>query len=180
MFLLFLFRFYHAIDTQDDEGYREDLAHVEWERGFEGFLHFLGVFDEEAEGKDISQTEAKIPTCTNLLRHALMQIPHQTKEDGVGNGLVELSWMARHHINPFEDKGPWHIRNLANNLRVHEVSKTDKASCYTSGNGDIVKYRPDAQFRMLHIEPKGKHQSQCATMRGKACITYHEEAKRLA
>ena len=76
MFLLFLFCFYHAIDTQDDEGYREDLAHVEWERGFEGFLHFLGVFDEEAEGEDIGQTEAKIPTCTNLLRHALMEIPH--------------------------------------------------------------------------------------------------------
>ena len=45
---------YHAIDAKDDEGDREDLAHVDGEWGFEGFLNLLGVLDEEAEGEDVS------------------------------------------------------------------------------------------------------------------------------
>ena len=51
--LLFLFSSYHAIDTQDDEGDAENLAHIDGEGGFEGFLNFLGVFDKESEGEDI-------------------------------------------------------------------------------------------------------------------------------
>ena len=82
--LLNFLGFYHAIDPKDDEGNRKDLSHVEWERGFEGFLDLLGVFDEEAEGEDIRQTKAEIPACANLLRHLLMQYPHHDKENCVG------------------------------------------------------------------------------------------------
>ena len=62
----------HAADTNDDEGDREDLTHVERQRGLEGFLDLLGVLDEETEGEDIRQTEAEIPACANLLRHTLV------------------------------------------------------------------------------------------------------------
>ena len=54
---------HHTIAAEDDEGDGENLAHVEWEGGLEGFLDFLGVLDEEAEGEDIRQTEAEIPAC---------------------------------------------------------------------------------------------------------------------
>lgn len=58
--------FVHTPDSQDDEGDGEDLAHVDWERGLEGLLDLLGVFDEEAEGEDIGQAEAEIPACAHL------------------------------------------------------------------------------------------------------------------
>ena len=51
--LCLFFGSYHAIDSKYDKRNRKDLSHVEWERGFEGFLDLLGVFDEEAEGEDI-------------------------------------------------------------------------------------------------------------------------------
>ena len=65
-YLLLFLGSYHAIDTEDDEGDGEDLAHIKWEGGFEGFLNLLGIFDEEAEGEDIRQTEAKIPASADL------------------------------------------------------------------------------------------------------------------
>ena len=154
----------HAIDAKDDEGDREDLAHVEGEGGLEGFLDLLGVFDEEAEGEDISQTETEVPACADLLRHLFVEIPHDAKQDGVGDGLVELSWVARHHIYPLEDKSPGYVCDLADNLGVHEVAQTDETSRRTCGDGDIVEYRPDAQFGMLYIEPEGNHKSQRTTM----------------
>ena len=93
---LYLFlSFYHTIDTNDDEWYREYLSHIEWERGFEGFLNLLRVLNEEAEGEDVGQAEAEIPACADFLGHLLMQIPHDAKEDGIGDGLVELAWMTR-------------------------------------------------------------------------------------
>ncbi len=106
----------HAVYAKDDEWDGEDLSHIEWECGLERFLHFLGVFDEEAEGEDIRQTEAEIPACADLLWHALVEIPHNAKQDGVGDGLVKLSWVARHHVDTLEDKGPGHVCNLADNL----------------------------------------------------------------
>ena len=71
---------YHTIDTNDDEWNTEDLSHVEWESGLEGFLNFLGVLDEEAEGEDIGQAEAEIPACADLLRHLLVERPHDKEE----------------------------------------------------------------------------------------------------
>ena len=70
----------HTIDTNDDKGNRKDLTHVEWESGLEGFLDLLGVLDKEAEGEDIGQAEAEIPASADLLRHLLMQCPHDKEE----------------------------------------------------------------------------------------------------
>ena len=78
--LCLFFGSYHAIDSKYDKGNRKNLSHIEWERGFEGFLHLLGVLNEEAEGEDICQTEAEVPACANLLRHLLMQNPHDQEE----------------------------------------------------------------------------------------------------
>ena len=134
----------HTPDSKDDEGNRENLSHVEWERGLEGFLDLLGVFDEKAEGEDIRQTEAEIPTCADLLWHSLMQIPHNAKEDSVGDGLVELSWMAGHHVDTLKDKGPGHISDLADNLGIHQVAEADEAGGGSCGDGDVVEDCPDA------------------------------------
>jgi hypothetical protein len=52
---------YHADNTNDNEGDGEYLSHVDGQRGLEGFLYFLGVFDEEAEREDVCQTETEVP-----------------------------------------------------------------------------------------------------------------------
>ena len=62
----FLLRLYHAVDTDNDEGDGENLAHIYWQRRLKGFLDLLGVLYEEAEGEDVSQTEAKVPTGAHL------------------------------------------------------------------------------------------------------------------
>ena len=71
---------YHTVDTEDDEWNTEDLSHVEWESGLEGFLDLLGVLDEEAEGEDIGQAEAEIPASADLLRHLFVERPHDKEE----------------------------------------------------------------------------------------------------
>ena len=48
----FLPAFVGEISSDEDEWYWEQLAHVEEHALLEAFLHFLGVFDEEAEGED--------------------------------------------------------------------------------------------------------------------------------
>ena len=71
---------YHTIDTNNDEGNRKNLSHIEWESGLEGFLDLLGVLDKEADGEDLGQAEAEIPASADLLRHLLMQCPHDKEE----------------------------------------------------------------------------------------------------
>ena len=63
---------YHAISAEYYERNTEYLSHVEWERGFEGFLDLLGVFDEEAEGEDIAQAEAEEKARAHQLRPLLV------------------------------------------------------------------------------------------------------------
>ena len=71
---------YHAISAEYYERNTEYLSHVEWERGFEGFLNLLCVFDEETESEDIRQAEAEIPTCADFLGHLLVEYPHDAEE----------------------------------------------------------------------------------------------------
>jgi hypothetical protein len=59
---------YHAIGAEYDKWYRKNLSHINGQRSFKGFLNLLGVLDEEAEGEDIGQTEAKIPATTYIER----------------------------------------------------------------------------------------------------------------
>ena len=156
---LFFLCFYHAINAKYDEGNRKNLSHVDGERCLEGFLYLLGVFDEEAEGEDVCQAEAEVPTGANLLRHLLVELPHDDKQNGVCDSLVELSWMAWHLVDMLEDKCPGHICYLADYLRVHQVTQSDKAGCGTCGDGDIVEYRPDAQLGLANIHIEGNHQA---------------------
>ncbi len=73
--MLFLFRCFdvsttpqHADHSDNNEWNREYLSHINGQRGLKGFLNLLGVLDEEAEGEDIGQTEAKIPATTYIER----------------------------------------------------------------------------------------------------------------
>ena len=85
---------YHAADADDDEGDAENLTHVEWQRGLEGFLDLLRVLDEETEGEDVRQAQSEIPARADALRILLVQPPHQSKQYAVGDSLVELARMA--------------------------------------------------------------------------------------
>ena len=78
----------HTADAEDDEGDGENLAHVEWEGGFESFLHFLGVFDEETGGEDIRQTETEEESRAHLLWHLAVNIPADEEKQGIGDSLV--------------------------------------------------------------------------------------------
>ena len=68
LYTLHFLRPYHAVHADDDEGNGENLSHVDGQGGLEGFLNLLGVLNEEAEGEDIGQTEAKIPATTYIER----------------------------------------------------------------------------------------------------------------
>ena len=70
----------HAIYAKDNERNREDLSHIEWESGLESLLDLLGVFNQETEGENIRQTETEIPARADLLRHLLVQCPHDKEE----------------------------------------------------------------------------------------------------
>ena len=165
---LFFLCFYHAINAKYDEGNRKNLSHVDGERCLEGFLYLLGVFDEEAEGEDVCQAEAEVPTGTHLwvlgagcwvLVTSLIDCPHDAEQNGVGDSLVELSWMAWHLIDMLEDKCPGHICYFADYLRVHQVTQSDKAGCGTCGDSYIVEYCPDAQLGLANIHIEGNHQA---------------------
>ena len=79
--------------------------------------------------------------------------------------------MTRNSIDLLKDKGPGDVCDLADNLAVHEVAKTDETSRRSCGDSDVIENGPNAEFGLADIEPKGNHQAQCATMRGKAGIT---------
>ena len=146
---LFFLCFYHAINAKYDEGNRKNLSHVDGERCLEGFLYLLGVFDEEAEGEDVCQAEAEVPTGTHLwvlgvgcwvLVTSLIDCPYDAEQNGVCDSLVELSWMAWHLVDMLEDKCPGHICYLADYLRVHQIAQADKAGCGTCGDSYIVEF----------------------------------------
>ena len=50
--------------------------------------------------------------------------------------------MARHRIDAFEDESPGHIGGLSDNLGVHEVAQSDKASRGRGGNSYVVEHLP--------------------------------------
>ena len=55
-FSLFTFHFSlgssHAHHANDDEGYRENLSHIEGQVRLKRHLYILRIFDEEAEGEE--------------------------------------------------------------------------------------------------------------------------------
>ena len=73
------------------------------------------------------------------------------KEYGVGYSLVELSRMARSHVNALEDERPGHVGCLAYDFRVHEVAQSDKACCYGSCYRHVVEHAPDVHLCAAHV-----------------------------
>ena len=92
------------------------------------------------------------------------------EEDGVANGLVELSRMARQHIHFFEDKSPGYICGTPDDFGIHEVPEANSAGTDGSDNCHVVEYMYEAQFHVFGIEPEGKHQSECAAVTGKSLV----------
>ena len=116
------------------------MSHVEEHAILESFLILLCVFDEDAAGEYQEETETEEKPCADFLGIAAVEEPVYAEEDGVANGLVELSRMARQHIHFFEDKSPGHIGNFADDLGIHEVPEADGAG--TNGGDDcyVVEY----------------------------------------
>ena len=118
------------------------MSHVENHARLEVNLYVLGVFYEEAECENESQTQAEIEASAHLFGGSLVEMQHDEEEEKVGNRLVQLSWVAWRHVYPLKDKRPRHIGWRADNLAVHEVAQTDKARSDRGGNGNVVEYMP--------------------------------------
>lgn len=127
-----------AEQTDGDERYGEQLAHVEKHARLEVDLYVLGVFDEEAEREDERQTESEIESCAHLLAMLTVNREDDGEDDEVGYGLIQLSGMAWIGVYTLEDKGPGHIGHVADNLRVHEVSYSDECRCDARHHTKIV------------------------------------------
>ena len=108
----------------------------------ESFLHVLRIFYEEAEGEDERQTEAEKEARAGPLPVAAIDIQAHEEEDKVSYGLVELPGMTGHLVYTLEDESPWHLGNLADYLRVHQVAQTYEARRNGGGYGYIVEHLP--------------------------------------
>ena len=65
----------HTIDAQCDERDTQNLSHVNRQTCLEGFLYFLGLFNEESGNENISETETEIKSGTYLLRIFTIKYP---------------------------------------------------------------------------------------------------------
>ena len=101
-------------------------------------LYVLGVFDEEAESEDERDAEAEVEAVADGALGVAVEVPAHEEEASVGNGLVELAGMARLLVDALEDESPRYIGHLADNLAVHQVSKSNETGGDRGCNGDIV------------------------------------------
>lgn len=101
----------------------------------------------------------------------LVEIPADESEQQVRNSFIELSWMARQHVDLCEDESEVTTSRTANNLGVHQIAQADAAGSDRCGNGYIVEHCPQGHLVLAHIEPQGYHQSQGATMASQPLIT---------
>ena len=168
--LLHPFASYHAGNAENHEGDAQQLAHVKGHAGFEGHLDVLGELDEEAEGEDGREAEAKEEARAHLLLVSLVEPQADEDEEEVGEGLVELTGMARHLVDLLEDEGPGHIGHLTDDFAVHQVAQADEAGCGGRGDGDVVEYLPEIHVRLAIVEPERYHESEGATVGGQTLI----------
>lgn len=170
---------HHADDANDDEGYGEELSHVEHHASLEVFLDVLGILYEEAEGEDERQAQSEEEPAAHadgqrltgglaacIASAAAIEPPADEEEDGIGDGLVELTGMARHHVDALEDEGPRYIGGFADYLGVHQVAQAYEAGRDGCRDGDVVQYGPRFQLRPAHIEQQGNDDADGAAMRG--------------
>lgn len=141
----------HADHAQYDERYAEQLAHVERHRGLERFLYVLCELDEEAGGEDERYAQTEEEARAHALGVFAVQVPAYEEEHGVGYCLIELSGVARHHVDALEDERPWHVGGLAYNLRVHKVAQAYEAGRRRCGYCHVVEHSPDVHLCAAHV-----------------------------
>jgi hypothetical protein len=162
----------HAGHADDDERDAENLSHIQRHARFECHLNVFGVFDEEAEGEYQREAEAEKEACADLFGVLAVEIPADEKEHRIRDCFVQLTRMARAVVHLLEDERPRHVRNLADNLGVHQVAQSDEARRGRRGDGDIVQHGPQVDVRLAVIEPQGDHQSERSAVRGESLIAH--------
>ena len=168
----------HAINSDEDERDAQDLPHIDEHGGLPGFLHFLGVFDEEAGREDACQAEAEVEARAHLLRPLVVEHVADDEEQKIADSLVELPRMARQHVHPFEDESPGHVGGFADNLRVHQVAQPDEHGTGGRGDGHVVQYAHDVHLRLSHVKPQGEHQPDGAPVAGQPRVSREMPAVR--
>ena len=153
--LVFLFSFHslhHAPGAENNEGYAQDLSHIQWQRTIvRTALQFLGELDEEASREDQRKAEAEIEAGTHLFLRSLIEPPSHEEEHSVAQCLVELSRMTWKRQSVLaqgvhclarlqEAEGPWNVRHAANNLAVHQVTHADEEGADRRHDGYVVEY----------------------------------------
>lgn len=161
----------HAIGSQQDEGDAQYLAHVDGHGGFPCFLHLFGVFDEETGREDGGQAETEIEARTDFLRIFMVKHVSGNEKYEIANGFIELAGMAWQHVDALEDESPRHVGRFADDFRVHQVAQTDEHGTGWSGDGNVVQYTHDIQFRFPDVKPKGKHQAYRTAVAGQSGVT---------
>ena len=131
--------FIHPVKSQNDKGDGEYLPHVQEHTFLEGFLILLRVFDEDTTREDEEQAESEEEAAAHLLRVTTVEEPMNAKEDGVANGLVELSWVARNQIDTFEDERPRQVRRSSNDFGVHQITQSYGTRTNGCDDGNVVE-----------------------------------------
>ena len=75
--------FPQIVATDGDEGQAEQLALVQADHGahglLPGLLHFLEIFDKQAEGEDAEQAPTEVETRTDAL--AILAVDHEAHDE---------------------------------------------------------------------------------------------------
>ncbi len=132
----------HAIDSKQDEGNTEQLAHIEEHTLLKSYLILLGVLNEDTAGKDKYEAEPEEIACSHTLGLAPVYPPSHEEEARIADGLIELSRMSGSHIHSLKDEGPGNICHPAYYLGVHEVSEANEACCGRHRDGYRVNDKP--------------------------------------
>ena len=125
---LLLHTIYHTPYAKHDEGDAEELAHIERHAYLEVGLYLLEELHEEAEGEDGGKAVAKEEACAYFTGHTLVDIPADESEQGIGDSFIELSRMARKHVNLCEDESEVTTCRTPNNLGIHQITHCTAAA----------------------------------------------------
>lgn len=81
--------------AKGNERNTENLSHVERQSRLEVYLNYLRKLNEKAEGEDEREAKAEVKARSYLLRTTPVKGEDENEDDEIGNGLVQLSRMAR-------------------------------------------------------------------------------------
>ena len=84
----------HAPKAEEDEGYTEELTHVEKHSVLEVDLILFGVFNKYAGSEDEEEAKAEEEASTHLLRIVAIEPPMNAEKERIAQGFVKLSRMT--------------------------------------------------------------------------------------